>query len=314
MALRNLLVCITSAGGKNDLPCLVLHSPSRDIALHAARSILASLRPCGPSRTERHILPAVDPGRHATCFEYEHAITSLMIDLSQSEVARSAAVEWVAPIAPTRHVQGARRSIVLHCADLLSWAHQNALKKIIESSQNNTLFILTTSQATALQGAIISRAVVIRCPTNETISPRLPIKDTEGGEPVTQIATDLEVMMRACVVKALTPRSPAAASKAAREAAYAMSKLYNGSSAPTFLRILLKILMKDNICDTQCWNTVQEVMNVDMQINTGRSAASKGATMTVALHNILLNACVHENQGIQGTRINHISLVGEKPF
>lgn len=301
MALRNLLVCITSAGGKNDLPCVVLHSPSRDIALHAARSILASLRPCGPSRTERHILPAVDPGRHATTFEYERAITSLMIDLSQSEVARSSAVDWVAPIAPTRHVQGARRSIVLHCADLLSWAHQNALKKIIESSQSNTLFILTTSQATALQAAIISRAVVIRCPTNDNVTPRPPLKEIEvmqsgcnADDKPSEIVvmTELELMMTACVAKAMIIRSPMAASKAAREAAYAISKLYNGSTAPMFLRTLLNILMANNRSDHEHWDTIQEVMNVDLQINTGRSPTSRASTLTVALHKVLLTTCV----------------------
>lgn len=315
MALRNLLVCITSAGGKNDLPCVVLHSPSRDIALHAARSILASLRPCGPSRTERHILPAVDPGRHATTFEYERAITSLMIDLSQSEVARSSAVDWVAPIAPTRHVQGARRSIVLHCADLLSWAHQNALKKIIESSQSNTLFILTTSQATALQAAIISRAVVIRCPTSDTVPLRPPVKDPEEQSDVamlesksdptvivtktktkTEAVSELETAMRAAVAKAFAPRSPVAASKAAREAAFAISKLYNVSTAPTFLRTLLSILMSTNHSDSEYWDTIQEVMNVDLQINTGRSPASRASTLTVALHKVLLTACVQSLQ------------------
>lgn len=299
MALRNLLVCIATAGGKNDLPCVVLHSPSRDIALHAARSILAALRPCGSARVERHILPAVDPGRHATCFDYERAITSLMIDLSQSEVARSAAVDWVAPIAPTRHVQGARRSIVLHCADLLSWAHQNALKKIIESSQSTTLFILTTSQATALQGAIISRAVVIRCPFNETASARAPMKEREKAPEVECIEShpsELEAAMRACVAKALMPRSPVAAGKAAREAAYAMSKLYNGTTAPVFLRTLLSILLTTDRSDPEYWETIDDVMNVDLQINASRCPGSKGSTLTVALHRALLVACVRRNK------------------
>lgn len=297
MALRNLLVCISTAGGKNDLPCVVLHSPSRELALHAARSILAALRPCGPARTERHILPAVDPGRHATSFEYERAITSLMIDLSQSETARSAAVDWVAPIAPTRHVQGARRTIVLHCADLLSWAHQNALKKIIESSQSTTLFILTTSQATALQGAIISRSVVIRCPINEPVTPRPTVKERGRTPPeVPNPPTDLEIAIRACVAKALTNRPPVAASKAAREAAYAMTKLYNGSTAPLFLRTLLDTLINADRSDSEHTETVDDVMKVDLQINASRCPGSKGSTLTIALHRALLTACFRHNR------------------
>lgn len=282
MALRNLLVCITSAGGKNDLPCLVLHSPSRDVSLHAARSILAALRPCGPARTERHILSAVDPGRHATYFDFERAATSLMIDLSQSEVARAVAVDWVAPIAPTRHVQGERRSIVMHCADLLSWAHQNALKKIIESSQTNTLFILTTSQATALQGAILSRGVVIRCP----VRPVVPLPTPVHVRPPPLAQTDLGASMEACVAKALIRRSPSAASKAARDAAYSLSKLYDVSTAPSFLRNLLKILVREHTTDQQYWDTVADLTAVDAQMAASRTSS----TLIVALHRAILIA------------------------
>lgn len=320
MALRNLLVCITSAGGKNDLPCVVLHSPSREIALHAARSILAALRPCGSSRTERHILPAVDPGRHATSFDYERASTSLMVDLSQSEVARAAAVDWLAPIAPTRHVQGARRSIVMHCADLLSWAHQNALKKIIETSQSNTFFILTTSQATALQGAIISRAVVIRCPTNETaisrsqphpqsqhalVSPLVPasaplpvplLADATNG--ASCLESDLDKAIKLCVIKALTARSPAAASKAAKEAAYALSKMYNGATAPLFLKSVLNAIMTHDSTsrhtDARWWDTISDIMNVDLQVSSHRTPTGRGSTLTVALHRALLASCARQ--------------------
>lgn len=278
MALRNLLVCINSSGGKNDLPCLVLHSPSRETSLNAARSVLAALRPCGPSRTERHILPAVDPGRHATYFDFERAPTSLMIDLSQSEVARTVAVDWVAPIACTRHVQGERRSIVMHCADLLSWAHQNALKKVIESSHTNTLFILTTSQATALQSAILSRGVVIRCPVAHMHANATGVRSAN---------LNLYVSMEACMAKTLTFRSPQAASKAARDAAYALSKLYETvSPSASFLRTLLEILTRDHVTDQQHWDTVQDLVAVDIQMTACRSTT----TLSSALHHALLAA------------------------
>lgn len=71
MALDRLLACIAAAGGTNDLPCVVLHSPSRDIALHGARSILGALRSSGPGRKEIYVISAVDPGRHSTFFEFE---------------------------------------------------------------------------------------------------------------------------------------------------------------------------------------------------------------------------------------------------
>lgn len=283
MALRNLLACITSSGGKNDLPCLILHSPSREIALNAARSVLAALRPCGTVRTERHVLSAVDPGRHATYFDFERAPTSLMIDLSQSEVARTVAVDWVAPIAPTRHVQGERRSIVLHCADLLSWAHQNALKKIIESSQSNTLFILTTSQATALQTAILSRGVVIRCPITMT-SQHPPLH------------LDLSAAMERCVAKALIRRAPQAASKAARDAAYALSKLYDLSTSSCFLRILLDILTEGRQTDHEHWETVKDITSVDAQMAAARFSPT--ATLIISLHHALLSAASRRRTSI----------------
>lgn len=209
MALRNLLACISSAGGSSDLPCIILHSPVKEVAMTAARALLASLCPrnSGPARTERHVLSAVDPGRHTTHFDYERAATSLMIDLSQSEVARCAALDWLAPIAPTKHVLGARRTIVLHCAELLSWAHQNALKKIIESSQSNTLFILTTSQAAALQSAIISRGIVIRCPSSHATIPTV----TGGAAHVKEVisaATDTDATLVAVTPEALRAQLP----------------------------------------------------------------------------------------------------------
>lgn len=278
MALRNLIVCINSAGGSNDLPCVVLHSPSREVSMQGARSILAALRPNGPGRRERHILPAVDPGRHATFFVYERAATSLMIDLSQSEVARCAAVDWVTPIAPTRHIQGSRRCIVLHCADLLSWSHQNALKNIIESSQSNTQFILTTSQASALQGAIISRGVVIRCPGSNV--------DVEHAG-----AVDYRLKidgMRECVQKALTARPPVAACKACKEAAQTLSRLYDGSNSPSFLMDLLSCLLDHNTThnDAVSWHSVQEMMKVDEDLSQ-KGPSNRGATLTVSLHRAL---------------------------
>lgn len=292
MALRNLLVCITAADGKNDLPCLVLHSPSRDVSLHAARSILAATRPCGPSRTVRHVLPAADPGRHSTHFDYESAATSLMIDLSQSEVARSAALDWVAPIAPTRHVQGARRSIVMHCADLLTWAHQNALKKVIESSHDNTFFILTTSHLSALQAAILSRGVLIRCPLQKCnpSSPPVHVSHT--------LPAPISSVMVSCVAKALTPTSLAAtANKSAREAAGALSKLYSVSTAPMFLRCLLESVMDHihrtrDMSDSEFQDVVQDFTNIDQQICICRSSCKGlGSTLTVALHRALLLTC-----------------------
>lgn len=291
MALRNLLVCISSAGGQNDLPCLVLHSPSRDVSLQAARSVLATTRPCGPSRTVRHTLPAADPGRHSTHFEYERAATSLMIDLSQSEVARSAALDWLAPIAPTRHVQGVRRSIVMHCADLLTWPHQNALKKVIEATHSNTFFILTTSHASALQAAILSRGVVIRCPGTrqpQSSAPRSPA-------PQSHVPQSLDLVISSCVSKAIaTTRSAAVASKAARESACVLSKLYTVSSAPTFMRCVLDSLVSQlggtqKLSDSMAWDLVQEMMNVDLQLCTCKgSIKGIGPTLFVSLHRALL--------------------------
>lgn len=140
MALQNLLACITTTSGKVDLPCIILHSKSRDVSLLAARSILAELVSYGRSRIERHNMPAADAGKHATYFDYETAPTSLLVDLSQSETARVAAIDWLTPIAPTKHIKGFRRSIVIHCSDLLSWDDQNALKTIIESSRAHYSF------------------------------------------------------------------------------------------------------------------------------------------------------------------------------
>lgn len=284
MALRNLLVCISAADGKNDLPCLVLHSPSRDVALHAARSVLAATRPCGPSRTVRHTLPAADPGRHSTHFDYERAATSLMIDLSQSEVARSSALDWVVPIAPTRHVQGVRRSIVLHCADLLTWAHQNALKKVIETSHSNTFFILTTSHASALQAAILSRGVVIRCPLTKCTLPP-PVH-----------AQPLPMIISACISRALTPTHAAAtASKAAREAACALSKLYSVTTAPTFLHCVLDSLLSHqcdlgSLSDSVACDMVQAVMSADLHLCMCKSSSKAiGSTLSLSLHRVLLS-------------------------
>lgn len=279
MALRALLACVSSAKETNDLPCLILHSASRDVALVAARSVLSALQPLGIVRRERHVLPAVDPGRHSTHFYFERAPTSLLIDLSQSEVARGAAVDWIAPIAPARHVQGARRSIVMHCADLLSWGNQNALKKIIESSQSNTLFVLTTSQAGALQSAIISRGVVIRCPVNDQHTSPLACAHIQP------IAHHHESIGE-CVRKALAPRSPAAASKAAREAAFALSKMYETRHTHTFLHDVLESLMSDDISDLERCETVKDMMDVDLQL--AMEASIRGSTFTIAMHRALL--------------------------
>lgn len=285
MALRNLIVCINAAGGKNDLPCVILHSPSRDVTLNAARSILNALRPNGPSRSERHVLPAVDPGRHSTCFDYERAPTSLMIDFSQSDVARSSAFDWVAPIAATRHIQGVRRSIVLHCADLLSWSHQNALKNVIESSQSNTLFILTTSQASALQCAIVSRGVVIRCPTQNAVHPA-----------PNDMPSDVRAIMGFFLQEIGGSTTHVTLSKAARYAASTLSRLYHVSNQPScFLRILLECLIEQmtkalklgDVRDSSCCDIVRDMMSVDLQL-AAVFTSNKGTTLTIALHRALL--------------------------
>lgn len=283
MALRNLIVCINSADGKIDLPCVVLHSPSRDLALNAARCVLGALRPSGPSRTERHLMPAVDPGRHATSFKYERATASLLIDLSQSEVARSSVIGWVAPIAPNRHVQGVRRSIVIHCADLMSWGDQNALKKIIETSHGNTMFILTTSQLAALQAAIISRGVVIRCPlNNDGHTPRTAVTDHDM----------IESVLRRALPDTDPARTASAASKAAREAAYALSKL--SYTSPLFLRQILEILLTRASNDADAFLMVEQMTQVDTLVATSR-CSNRSSTIIIAMHKALLNMCQPAN-------------------
>lgn len=277
MALRNLIVCINDAGGQNDLPCVVLHSASREACLHAARCVLAALRPNGPTRRERHVMPAVDPGRHSTFFEYERAKTSLLIDLSQSEVARSASVDWISPIAPMRHVEGTRRSIVLHCADMLSWAHQNSLKKVIESSHSQTLFILTTSQPSALQAAIISRGVVIRCPAHviDCIPKDVPI--------------DMAGALTTYVGRVEAAVSPGASSRVARETAYHLSKMYVQADSSVFLRHVLDNLMSQLPLsrDTDRWDVVDDMSSVDLQL-AAVSSAGKRVTFATAMHGVLL--------------------------
>lgn len=174
----------------------------------------------------------------------------------------------------------------MHCADLLTWAHQNALKKVIESSHDNTFFILTTSHSSALQAAILSRGVVIRCPlpkcTPSIFSHTLP--------------APLSSVILPCVAKALTPTSLAAtANKSAREAACALSKLYNVSTAPMFLRCFLESVLDHirrtrDISDSEFQDVVEDVMNIDQQICR---SSSKGlvSTLTVALHRALLHTC-----------------------
>lgn len=334
MALRNLLACISSAGGSSDLPCIILHSPLKEVAMTAARALLASLCPrnSGPARTERHVLSAVDPGRHTTHFDYERAATSLMIDLSQSEVARCAALDWLAPIAPTKHVLGARRTIVLHCAELLSWAHQNALKKIIESSQSNTLFILTTSQAAGLQSAIISRGIVIRCPSSHVAPPvvsgpsdrvtvafpeavpldavttRLPptAMNLQGrpnhplpcAEPQTHdgvVSGDhhLPSNIESVILKALASSSPASAVKACRDASHSMTKGMLETTPSALVRNVMEVLLETCKNDpSETWCVIQDLARVDVQVALARTPISKIATMTVALNHTLLSACV----------------------
>lgn len=319
MALRNLLVCIATAGGSSDLPCIILHSPGRDVSLSAARALVAALGPRGHGgpRAERRILSAVDPGRHSTHFDYERAASSLLVDLSQSEVARCAALDWITPIAPTRHILGVRRTIVLHCADLLSWAHQNALKKIIEASQCNTLFVLTTSQAAALQSAIISRGIVIRCPGHAgpfppqvlepcppapTHAPQAP-KQSATSDPPEQANTPVRPTtpgsdkispsdaIRAVLEKALAATSPSAASKACRDGASLVAKMMPEVSCKTLLVHVLDHLLVGQHDQVEVCHVIDSLCQVDVLVAAAKGPARRAVTLSSALHHALLLVC-----------------------
>lgn len=182
----------------------------------------------------------------------------------------------------------------MHCADLLTWAHQNALKKVIESSHDNTFFILTTSHASALQAAILSRGVVIRCPLPKC-APSLPFPPVPFSH---TLPAPLSSLILSCVAKVLTPTPLAAtANKSAREAACALSKLYSVSTAPMFLRCFLESVLNHLRCsrdvsDSEQQDVVQDVMNVDQQICICRSSSKGlGSTLTIALHRALLLTC-----------------------
>lgn len=282
------LAAIAAAGGKTDIPGMVINSPDRGSALECARSILATLKPNGTARVDRHVLPAVDPGKHSTWFSYEHTTTSILVDLSQSEVARCAALDWLAPIAGRAHIWGVRRCIVLHCADMLSTSHKDALKKIIESSQAMTLFILTVTSTSHLPSAIVSRCVTLGCPGAVGSGAKAGAGTRASVKPSRQTSIVLQGYQAEDLIrKALASVAPASASRAAKDAAAAFSRLPYG---PHVMVSVMRCL-SENANDHECCAIIQDLAAADVLL--ARSPRScEAATVYVTLHRAILASCV----------------------
>lgn len=263
------------ADAANDLPCVLLYCSDRSTALDQARAIVVALGGEGAElRLARHVLPAVDPGKHSTSFQYERSVHSIVVDLTSSEIARTHAVDWLSPIVCHPNVVGRRRCVVLHGADRLSCQNMNALKKIIEVSYAFSLLILTTDRA--LPDAIASRAVVVRC------------KPGSRSAAATEASVRDGAAVAAIVGKALAhAASPISYWKASRDCAQAISQMSLEASASVSQRLHLVlaalIAHPTTTTDEERRFVVEDVAAVSVHVAGASSASSTLVSLSTAL-------------------------------
>jgi hypothetical protein len=84
-------------------------------------------------------------------------------DDGDSELGQTACLRLVQSAARARLIDMSRRPIVLAGAGRLVRHLQHALRKVVEASSATAVFVLTSESPSALDAALLSRAVVVNC-------------------------------------------------------------------------------------------------------------------------------------------------------
>ena len=166
------------------LPSIVLYGSDAGANLRAAESVAGGVVPTGKYESVEVPLPAADwgPGRrvaverrfatNGTLFVYAPEL-SHAADGSVHESRCAGVLELCNEAAGGWNVDMKRRVIVLHGACRLGKPCLNALCKLIESTSDRSLFLLTCSRLSAIGHRLISRAFAAHVPPASSCVPQV---------------------------------------------------------------------------------------------------------------------------------------------